>query len=69
MRVLSEFAREELRWHSPFEICYGPVSNFVKKFNIDTDATVEQESVNPRVPSDTEIKKNFKVHKKDTSKI
>ena len=66
VRFLNELARDELGWRSTFEIYYGRVLNFVKKFNIVTDATVEQESVNPSALSDTEIQKalNCKKRKK-----
>ena len=40
-----------------------------KKSNIDTGATVEQESMNRSVVSDTEIQKAFKLYQKDTSKM
>ena len=31
MRVLNEFAREEVGWQSPFEVYYERKSNFVVK--------------------------------------
>ena len=68
VRVLNELLREELGWHSPFKIRYGQVSNFLKIFNIDTDATVEQESVNPSVPSDRDIQKALYCTKKKRQK-
>lgn len=42
MRILNELAREELGWHSPFEIYYGRTSNFVKKVNIQHDSSIQK---------------------------
>ena len=40
MRVLNELAREELGWHSPFEVRYRRKSNFVVKVSYNTTETI-----------------------------
>ena len=40
MRVLNEFAREEVGWQSPFEVYYERKSNFVVKASYSTNKTI-----------------------------
>ena len=52
MRVLNELAKEELGWRSPFEICYGRISNSVSRFNLEHNSLIYQGHINFNFPED-----------------
>ena len=50
MRVLNELVRKELGCHSPFEIYYGCISNFVSRFNLEHNSLIYPEDLNFNFP-------------------
>ena len=57
MRVFNELAKEELGWHSPFEICYGRISNSVSRLNLEHNSLIYQGHINFSFPEDLTYQK------------